>query len=53
MGNPDSAEVRRILQVYDQSTQVGGRQAIGMLEGITKQIAKDPEQYDLLDDPGK
>lgn len=52
MAKPDVSEIRRVLQVYDQSSQVGGRQAVGMLEGITKQIAADPEAFDLLDDPG-
>lgn len=52
MGKPDVSEIRRVLQVYDQSSHAGGRQAVGMLEGITKQIAQDPESVDLLDDPG-
>jgi hypothetical protein len=51
MGKPDVAEIRRVLQVYDQSIQAGGRQAVGMLIGITQQVAKDPEAFDLLNDP--
>lgn len=52
MGQPDVSEIRRVLQVYDQSSQSTGRQAVGMLRGITKQVAKDPEAFDLLQDPG-
>lgn len=48
---PDVAEIRRVLQVYDQSSLVPARQAIGMLEGITKALAKGPGQYDLIEDP--
>jgi hypothetical protein len=52
MSAPDSSEIRRVLQIYDQSANVPPRQAVGMLEGITALIAKSPAAYDLLDDPG-
>lgn len=49
----DASEIRRVLQVYDQSgSGVPARQAVGMLEGITGKIAKAPAAYDLLTDPG-
>lgn len=53
MVQPDASEIRRVLQVYDQSSNVTARQAVGMLQDITKQVAKSPEQYDLLTDPGQ
>lgn len=52
MSAPDASEIRRVLQVYDQSANVPPRQAVGMLDGITALIAKSPAAYDLLDDPG-
>lgn len=52
MGEPDVSEIRRVLQVYDQSEVAPTRQAVGMLAGITKLVAKAPAAYDLLGDPG-
>lgn len=52
MSAPDASEIRRVLQVYDQTSTMGTRQAVGALQGITKQIAKDPAAYDLLADSG-
>jgi len=52
MAQPDTSEIRRVLQVFDQSSNVPVRQAVGMLEGITKQISKAPAAYDLLGDTG-
>lgn len=40
-------------QVYDASSNARGRQAVGMLEGITKAVAKDPAKFDLLEDPSE
>jgi hypothetical protein len=47
----DVSEIRRILQVYDNTTNVSARQAVGMLAGITKQIAASPEKFNLNIDP--
>lgn len=52
MSQPDVSEIRRMLQVYDQSSTLPPRQAVTLLQGITAQIAKAPKQYDLLEDPG-
>jgi len=49
----DVSEIRRILQVYDNTSMVGGRQAVGMLAGITKQIAAAPAKFDLNIDPSE
>jgi hypothetical protein len=49
---PDVSEIRRMLQVFDQSSNLPPRQAVGLLEKLTAQIAKDPSAYDLTDDPG-
>jgi len=48
---PDVGEIKRVLQVYDQSSLVPAHRAIRMLEGITKAIAKLPGDYDLTEDP--
>jgi hypothetical protein len=40
-------------QVYDASSSASGRQAVGMLEGITKVVAKNPAGFDLVEDPGE
>lgn len=47
----DVGEIRRVLQVFDQAAAAPTKQALGMLEGITKVLAKQPDAYDLLDDP--
>jgi hypothetical protein len=52
MSAPDASEIRRVLQVYDQTSNMPVRQAVGMLQGITSQIAKSPAAYDLLADAG-
>lgn len=52
MSSPDVSEIRRVLQVYDQIGSMPPRQALDMLEGITKLIAKSPAKYNLLEDPG-
>jgi hypothetical protein len=41
-----------MLQVFDQSSSLSPSQAVRMLKSITRSIAKDPEAYDLLTDPG-
>jgi hypothetical protein len=46
----DVQEIRRILQVYDNSSIAPTRQAVGMLEGVTKAIAGDMEKYGCGDD---
>eukprot|EP00879_Flechtneria_rotunda_P009772 GHRR01010222.1.p1 GENE.GHRR01010222.1~~GHRR01010222.1.p1 ORF type:complete len:152 (+),score=61.84 GHRR01010222.1:183-638(+) len=51
MSAADVSEIRRVLQVYDASANASVRQALGMLQGITHQAAKDPDAYDLLTDP--
>lgn len=50
---PDVSEIRRVLQVYDNASVVPTKQALRMLEGITKAIAKAPADFDLLDDPSE
>jgi hypothetical protein len=52
MVQPDVAEIRKMLQVFDQSSSLSPSQAVRMLKSITRSIAKDPEAYDLLTDPG-
>lgn len=52
MVQPDAAEIRKMLQVFDQSSSLSPSQALRMLRSITRSIAKDPEAYDLLCDPG-
>ncbi|GBF97107.1 hypothetical protein Rsub_10118 [Raphidocelis subcapitata] len=49
----DASEIRRVLQVYDNSgsDRVSARQAVGMLESITKQLAAAPAKFDLECDP--
>lgn len=50
----DVSEIRRMLQVYDASASApSSRQAVGMLEGITKLVATNPDAYDLLEDPSE
>lgn len=51
MVQPDAAEIRKMLQVFDQSSSLSPSQALRMLRSITRSIAKDPEAYDLLCDP--
>jgi hypothetical protein len=41
-----------MLQVFDQSSNLPPRQAVGLLEKITAQVAASPATYDLMDDPG-
>lgn len=51
---PDASEIRRALQVYDRSGAAGGaREALGMLAGITKEMAQDPAKFDLNIDPSE
>jgi hypothetical protein len=52
MVQPDVAEIRKMLQVFDQSSSLSASQAVRMLKSITRNIAKDPEAFDLLTDPG-
>eukprot|EP00882_Tetradesmus_deserticola_P029439 GHRQ01032976.1.p1 GENE.GHRQ01032976.1~~GHRQ01032976.1.p1 ORF type:complete len:152 (+),score=77.25 GHRQ01032976.1:326-781(+) len=51
MVQPDVAEIRKMLQVFDQSSSLSVSQAVRMLKTITRSIAKDPEAFDLLTDP--
>jgi hypothetical protein len=51
MVHPDAAEIRKMLQVFDQSSSLSPSQAVRMLKSITRNIAKDPEAFDLLADP--
>ncbi|KAI8471870.1 MAG: hypothetical protein J3K34DRAFT_225708 [Monoraphidium minutum] len=46
-----AAAAPRAEQVFDASCNAGGRQAVAMLEGITKLVAKDPAKFGLLEEP--
>ena len=49
----DVSEIRRMLQVFDQTALAPPRQAVGMLASITKLIAAQPHEYNLTCDEGE